>query len=103
LALRRPGLDLPLPRPLPPVDPRRTPWTLITVGVSYLHLARPAAIALALVIATAKAGLVAAFFMHLISEKRVIYGVLALTFAFFLLVLFLPSLTLFSNSGSLLG
>ena len=77
--------------------------TLITVGVSYLHLARPAAIALALVIATAKAGLVAAFFMHLISEKRVIYGVLALTFAFFLLVLFLPSLTLFSNSGSLVG
>jgi cytochrome c oxidase subunit 4 len=49
--------------------------TLITVGVSYMHLARPAAIALALVIATAKAGLVAAFFMHLISEKKVIYGV----------------------------
>jgi cytochrome c oxidase subunit 4 len=75
--------------------------TLITVGVSYLHLARPAAIALALVIATAKAGLVAAFFMHLISEKKVIYWVLALTLAFFLLVLFFPSLTLFSNSGTL--
>lgn len=75
--------------------------TLVTVGVSYLHLARPAAIALALVIASVKASLVAAFFMHLISERRVIYAVLVLTAAFFLLVLFLPSLTLFSNSGTL--
>ena len=71
--------------------------TLITVGVSYMHLARPAAIALALVIATAKAGLVAAFFMHLISEKKVIYAVLILTAAFFLLVLLLPSLTIFES------
>lgn len=74
--------------------------TLVTVGVSYLHLARPAAIALALVIASVKASLVAAFFMHLISERRVIYAVLVLTAAFFLLVLFLPSLTLFTNSGT---
>jgi cytochrome c oxidase subunit 4 len=75
--------------------------TLVTVGVSYLHLARPTAITLALVIASVKASLVAAFFMHLISEKRVVYAVLALTAAFFLLVLALPSLTLYSNSGSL--
>lgn len=75
--------------------------TLVTVAVSYLHLARPAAIALALIIASVKASLVGAFFMHLISERRVIYAVLALTAAFFLLVLFLPSLTLFSNSGTL--
>lgn len=75
--------------------------TLVTVGVSYLHLARPAAITLALIIAAVKASLVAAFFMHLISERKVIYAVLVLTAIFFLLVLFLPSLTLFSNSGSL--
>lgn len=69
--------------------------TAITVGVSYLKLNRPLAIALALVIASIKAGLVAAVFMHLISERKVIYAVLILTALFFLLVLLLPSFTLF--------
>ena len=67
--------------------------TAVTVGVSYLKLPRPAAVAVALVIATIKAGLVAAVFMHLISEKKVIYAVLILTAMFFLLVLLLPVLT----------
>ncbi len=71
--------------------------TAITVAVSYLHLNRPLAIAIALVIATVKAGLVAGVFMHLISEKKVIYAVLVLTAAFFLLVLLLPSLTIFEG------
>lgn len=69
--------------------------TAITVGVSYLRLARPAAIAIALIIASIKAGLVASVFMHLISERKVIYAVLILTALFFLLVLLLPSFTLF--------
>jgi cytochrome c oxidase subunit 4 len=71
--------------------------TAVTVAVSYLHLKRPLAIAIALVIATVKAGLVAGVFMHLISEKKVIYAVLILTAAFFLLVLLLPSLTIFEG------
>ncbi|GAC1339882.1 MAG: hypothetical protein NVSMB23_09440 [Myxococcales bacterium] len=75
--------------------------TLVTVAVSYLHLPRPQAIALALVIAVTKASLVGAFFMHLVSEKKVIYAVLSLTAAFFILVMVLPSLTLYTNSGSL--
>ncbi|HYR18978.1 MAG TPA: cytochrome C oxidase subunit IV family protein, partial [Myxococcales bacterium] len=58
---------------------------------------RPIAIAVALVIATVKAALVAGVFMHLISEKKVIYAVLILTAAFFLLVLLLPSLTIFEG------
>jgi len=69
--------------------------TAITVGVSYLHLNRPLAIAVALIIASVKAGLVAAVFMHLIDEKKVIYSVLALTVLFFALVLLLPSFTSF--------
>jgi cytochrome c oxidase subunit IV len=73
--------------------------TAVTVGVSYLHLSRPIAIAVALVIATVKAGLVAAVFMHLISEKKVIYAVLVLTAAFFILVLLLPSFTTFESSA----
>jgi len=64
--------------------------TLVTVGVSYLHLSVGAAIALALFIATIKGSLVAAFFMHLLSERKVIYAVLILTLVFFVALLFLP-------------
>ena len=53
-------------------------FTIVTVGVSYLHLNLPQAITLALIIATIKAGLVASYFMHLISEKTLIYLVLIL-------------------------
>ena len=65
--------------------------TVLTVGVSYLHLPLALAIAVALFIAAVKSSLVAAFFMHLASEKRVIYGVLLLALGFFLALLFLPS------------
>jgi cytochrome c oxidase subunit 4 len=64
--------------------------TLITVGASYIpfgnhHLN----IAVALVIACAKAFLVAGFFMHLISERKMIYGLLIFTACFFLGLMFL--------------
>lgn len=67
--------------------------TLVTVGVSYLHLSTGPAIALALVIATVKGSLVAAYFMHLMSEKKLIYWVLALTVVFFVFVMVGPLLT----------
>ena len=70
--------------------------TAVTVGVSYLKLeSRAVAIAIALVIASIKAGLVAGVFMHLLDEKKVIYAVLLLTVLFFMLVMLLPSLTIF--------
>jgi cytochrome c oxidase subunit IV len=77
--------------------------TAITVGVSYLRLNRPLAITLALIIASIKAGLVAAVFMHLISEKKVIFAVLALTALFFALVLLLPSLTVYEHRHVITG
>ena len=67
--------------------------TLVTVGISYLHLQRPQAIALGLTVAAVKASLVAAVFMHLLTEKKVIVMVFGFTFFFFGLVLFLPILT----------
>ena len=67
--------------------------TLITVAVSYLHLEIHAAIAVALVIATFKASLVALFFMHLISERQVILMILALTAVFAVVLLLLPMIT----------
>ena len=58
--------------------------TLITVGASYIPFGNHAInIAVALFIACGKAFLVAGFFMHLISERRMIYGLLAFTVFFF--------------------
>ncbi len=67
--------------------------TLITVAVSYLHLSTPMAIAVALFVATIKGSLVACYFMHLISEKKLIYVVLLITVAMFIPLLALPALT----------
>src|SRR6266702_1778178 len=63
-------------------------FTGITVALSYVNFGTPKAnIAVALLVATFKAGLVAAIFMHLAAEKRLIYRVLIFT-GFFVLGLF---------------
>jgi cytochrome c oxidase subunit IV len=67
--------------------------TAFTVAAWTLHLPTRFAIALALLIATVKASLVAGWFMHLVSERRLVYWVLALTAAFFLPLLVIPALT----------
>lgn len=62
-----------------------------TVGACYgLQLPVHYAIMVALAIALMKGFLVAGFFMHLLSEKKLIYGVLTLTVIFFALLLWLP-------------
>lgn len=64
--------------------------TVITVLASYVDLGHHHLnIGLALVIATFKASLVALFFMHLISERTMIYTVLAFTAFFFVGLMFL--------------
>jgi len=67
--------------------------TVLTVAVSYLHMPVVLAIAVALIIASFKGSLVAAFFMHLAHERRVIYWVLILTVSFFIALMLIPSLT----------
>ena len=57
--------------------------TVVTVCVSYFHLNLLYAVMIALSIATIKAALVACFFMHLISERKLIYIVLSVTVIFF--------------------
>ena len=67
--------------------------TIVTVGISYLHLATVQAIVMALAIASVKGALVMGFFMHLIGERQIIFSLLGLT-AFLLAVLLLfPVLT----------
>src|SRR5438045_7147792 len=67
--------------------------TVVTVGVSYLHLATHEAILVALLIATVKGSLVALFFMHLNHERRLIYQVLILTVVFFAVLMLVPLFT----------
>lgn len=63
-------------------------FTAITVALSYINFGtQKANVAVAMIVATFKAGLVAAIFMHLSNEKRMIYRILIFT-AFFVLGLF---------------
>ena len=67
--------------------------TIITVAVSYLHLPIAGAVTVALLVATVKGSLVACYFMHLISEKKLIYAVLVITVIKFAVLLALPAIT----------
>jgi cytochrome c oxidase subunit IV len=67
--------------------------TIVTVAISRLHLPVHIAVTVALFVAIVKGSLVACYFMHLISEKKLIYAVLALTATFFIALLALPALT----------
>ena len=73
--------------------------TIVTVTVSRFHLPVPMAVTVALIIATVKGSLVACYFMHLISEKKVIYAVLALTVVFFAVLLIVPVATVRNGFG----
>jgi cytochrome c oxidase subunit 4 len=67
--------------------------TGFTVAAYFIHLPTKLAIALALAIASVKGSLVAAWFMHLVSERVLIYWVLAITAAMFIPLLLLPVFT----------
>ena len=67
--------------------------TIVTVAISRVHLPVPIAVTVALLVATIKGSLVACYFMHLISEKKLILWVLALTVVFFVALLALPAVT----------
>ena len=73
--------------------------TIITVAISYLHLPLAIAVTVALLVATVKGSLVACYFMHLISEKKLIYAVLILTAVFFVALLALPAITVSNGYG----
>jgi cytochrome c oxidase subunit IV len=58
--------------------------TIVTVLASYVNFGTPGAnIVVALIIASVKAFLVAGYFMHLVSEKIMIYTILIATVFFF--------------------
>ncbi len=67
--------------------------TVVTVAISYLHLAVHEAIIIALAVATIKGSLVALYFMHLNHEKKLIYYSLMLTVVFFAFLMIIPLAT----------
>src|SRR6516164_3991475 len=75
-------------------------FTAITVAANQVHLAVPVAITVALIIAATKGSMVAAVFMHLSHEKKWIYGALLLTVVFFVVLLFVPLLTVSDTIGT---
>ena len=74
--------------------------TIVTVAISRLHLSTPIAVSVALLVAIVKGSLVACYFMHLISEKKLILWVLLLTVAFFIVLLFVPVFTVHDRIGA---
>ena len=75
-------------------------FTAVTVAANKLHLAVPLAITVALIIALMKGSMVAAVFMHLSHVKQWIYGALVLTVVFFLVLMFVPLLTVLDGIGT---
>jgi caa(3)-type oxidase subunit IV len=75
-------------------------FTAVTVAANQLHLAVPMAITVALIIAATKGSMVASVFMHLSHEKKWIYGALLLTAVFFVVLVFLPLLTVADGIGT---
>jgi caa(3)-type oxidase subunit IV len=63
--------------------------TVLTVAISRVHLGA-LNMPVGLAIAAIKASLVGAYFMHLISEKQLIFSVLILAAVFFLVMMGLP-------------
>src|SRR5437868_347536 len=73
--------------------------TCLTVAVFYWQLPIAGAIIVALIVASVKGSLVAAFFMHLKSERGMIFSILLLCALFFLVLLLIPVLTVADNVG----
>ena len=78
--------------------------TILTVWASYMefnvHNSIAGAIFVGLTIAMIKGYLVAANFMHLNSERKLIYWILLLTVFFLALLLFIPVLWDVNNMGN---
>lgn len=76
--------------------------TILTVAISYIDFgAAWKNITIGLIIATIKATLVAGWFMHLMSEKKLIYSIMVVTVFFFIALGFITIWSMMG--GSLIG
>lgn len=73
--------------------------TILTVTAGYLPLPTGLGIIIALIIASVKGSLVAAFFMHLVGERKPIIWVLLLTFFFLFTMITIFTIFAFGRAG----
>lgn len=74
--------------------------TIVTVAVGYLDLPIIPALVVGLTIATIKGALVAGYFMHLITEKRLIQSVVVLSVGLLLTMFALFTIYYFDQGGA---
>tara|TARA_B100000575_G_C22642084_1_gene395341 strand:- start:118 stop:441 length:324 start_codon:yes stop_codon:yes gene_type:complete len=72
--------------------------TVITVAVSFLDVSFIEAFFIAITVATIKGSLVLSFFMHLLEEKPAVIWILATTMVAFLILMFIPLISLTDQS-----
>jgi len=80
--------------------------TIVTVGVAFLHIEKEwIKVLLALTIASIKASFVAAFFMHLKFEGKLIYFILIVPLAFTVVLVcaLIPDIVMPAIHGNMLG
>lgn len=73
--------------------------TVVTVAVAYLDLPIVPALVVALIIATIKGGLVAGYFMHLVSEKRLIRSLVFMSLGLLLTMFVLFTMFYYDQGG----
>lgn len=73
--------------------------TVVTVAVAYLELPMALAVIVALLIATVKGGLVAGYFMHLLSEQKLISWLVWLTLGLLVVMFFLFLMAYLDQDG----
>lgn len=74
--------------------------TVVTVGIGYLDLPIVPALILGLAIATIKGSLVAGYFMHLITEKRLIQNLVVLSLGLLLTMFAIFVIYYFDQGGA---
>ena len=74
--------------------------TVVTVWTSTFSFSVGVIVGIALIIATVKGSLVASYFMHLISENKLILIILLFTIVFFIALIFLPLSDIMNTVGS---
>ena len=74
--------------------------TVITVAVSFLDVSFIEAFFIAITVATIKGSLVLSFFMHLLEEKPAVIWILATTMVAFLILMFIPLISLTDQANA---
>lgn len=77
--------------------------TVVTVAVGYLELPIVPALIAALAIATVKAALVAGYFMHLVSEEKVIQWLVMMSLGLLIAMFVLFTVYYFDQDGGMLA